>query len=439
MSILAHRRERSVALLEEFLTNRYSAGRLSNDDLVEADLFGVVGDAWFIHPDAGTSLPQLYVGVDERYPATLPRVLLPDAELWHLHIPHVSKDGGLCVLPERATGDSRRVGDVAEEVIRRAVSTITDGVSGENRQDFVAEIESYWAGAASPGAAPVWSLLKPEPPSREIACISCKGFLLVGRTPEECQRWMRNFTKRDAAPVIPGLFVWTERGLYPDEYFESNGELLAFLAGEDPGLAEKLAKLADGQRRSIPVVIAMQTSNGPALLGISLNDFARKPGEKLRGFRAGRLPANLFTRRFEHDPSTRHIVRRVYPEWIHSRGGAKGMTALAEKRFTLIGCGRSAAKSRTCSPKQVCNGLLLSMAKFWIGTISADICSARATSANTSPLRSATICSGNSPIWKSSPKGAHGSHSQTKRRISSRTQTSSFRSLASGPAIPRST
>jgi hypothetical protein len=339
MSILVQRRERSVAVLDRFLARHYGGQRLNNDELIDAELFGAIDDAWSIQPGAPSPVSQLYVGVDGRYPATLPRVLLPNPAQWHLHIPHVGKEGGICAVPEQATGDAGRLTDVADEIIRQAVSTIGDGISGKNRADFVSEIESYWAGVVSEGATPVWSLVKPEPPSREISCVACKGFLLVGNTPAQCQHWMRNYARRDLGTITPGLFVWTQRGLYPDEYFQRNGELLAFLEAEDPGFIAKLAKLADGRRQPIPVVIAMPAQHGSALLGVSLNDQSSKPHEKLRGFRPGHLPPRLFTRRFSRDQSTRHIVRRIYPQWIHSRGGAKGMEALAEKKITLIGCG----------------------------------------------------------------------------------------------------
>jgi sulfur-carrier protein adenylyltransferase/sulfurtransferase len=227
----------------------------------------------------------LLLGVDERYPLTLPRVLLPKPAQWHLRIPHVSREGIVCVLPEQATGDARQIGEVADHMIRRAVTAIEDGISGKNRADFLAEAESYWAGAASNGATPVWSLIKPAPPSREISCVECQGFLVAGNSPEECRRWMRNYARCVPRSITSGVFVWTKRGIFPDDYFKSNGELLAFLAADDPGLLAKLSKLADGKRSRIPIVIAMPTLNGPALLSVSLNDFARKPSTPSGPFR----------------------------------------------------------------------------------------------------------------------------------------------------------
>jgi Prokaryotic E2 family B len=147
MSILIQRRERSLAILDQFLADHYGGQKLNNDELIGAELFGTVGDAWSIQPGVSPVVPQLYVGVDARYPATLPRVLLPNPTQWHLNIPHVGKDGGICVVPEQATGDAGRLTNVAEEIIRQAISTIEDGISGRNRADFVSEIESYWAGA----------------------------------------------------------------------------------------------------------------------------------------------------------------------------------------------------------------------------------------------------------------------------------------------------
>jgi sulfur-carrier protein adenylyltransferase/sulfurtransferase len=337
--MIAQRRERSVAQLDRFLTARYGGDRLNNDDLVEAKLFGSLDHVWKVRPGTNAPIPQLLVGVDGRYPLSLPRVFLPDPAQWHLHIPHVSREGMVCVLPEQATGDARQICEVADHLIRSAVATIEDGISGKNRSDFLAEAESYWAGAASAGATPVWSLVKPAPPSREISCVDCQCFLVAGNSPEECQRWLRNYARCVAGSITSGMFVWTKRGIFPDDYFENNGQLLAFLAAEDAGMLAKLAKLADGRRSRIPVVIGMQTPNGPALLAISLNDSARKPSAKLHGFRPGALPPALFAKRFGHDASTRHIVRRIYPEWIHSRGGAKGKSALAQKKITLIGCG----------------------------------------------------------------------------------------------------
>jgi hypothetical protein len=142
MSLLAQRRERSVAQLDKFLTARYGGEQLNNDDLVEAGLFGNLAHAWKVRPGANAPIPQLLLGVDERYQLTLPRVLLPKPAQWHLRMPHVSREGMVCVLPEQATGDARQIGEVADHMIRRAVTAIEDGISGKNRADFLAEAES---------------------------------------------------------------------------------------------------------------------------------------------------------------------------------------------------------------------------------------------------------------------------------------------------------
>jgi tRNA A37 threonylcarbamoyladenosine dehydratase len=103
-------------------------------------------------------------------------------------------------------------------------------------------------------------------------------------------------------------------------------------------------------------------------------------------------------------------VRRIYPEWIHSRGGAKGMSALAQKKITLIGCGALGSEVANMLAKAGLQQLVLVDGDL-LDWDNIAICSVHVMSAKTKPRLFAIICLDNCRTLKSQRKRARGNNS----------------------------
>lgn len=337
MSVLAVRHQRAIDTLDGFLRSCRGAERLTGDEAIAAGLAGA--DAWRFPAPGLNGIASLLLAADRRYPATPPLIVIPDGDEWEHRIPHVSSHGEVCVMPPHATVDQWRIEDVADHIIDEAVDTIRAGLSGENRKDFIAEIQTYWAKKAD--GLPVWSLLRPEPPSRRVWCVSCKGFILVGETREDCMRWLANSgrPRPHRRSMGFGFLLWTENELYPDQYFARNRDLFEFLAQGHEDDLRAITRLAGRSTKQIPSVINLGTPHGRANLAVSVNDLSAIPGERIRGFRDGRLPCNLFVRRYGRQACTKRTVQRVDPDWVHTRGGGKDIENIRTRSVVIIGCG----------------------------------------------------------------------------------------------------
>lgn len=344
MGFLQQRYDQAVERIDAFLREKYGGERLNG---ARDPTLLKYPAAWKIEIPSG-GLPQMYLAVDRRFPATLPKVVVGHADEFWGTIPHVNKDGSVCTDAPHATGDQCEVGDVADHVIGRAANIIRDGIAGRKKGDFVAEIESYWSQAATPRGVLAWSLVPPLAATMQIAWVLSPQAIIFAAEKEQCQRWLRLYgaSKAYRRDMQVTLAVKLTEPLYPLEFFETNGDALDCIGEADPEARRRLLEVLDDRVDPLPVLLQMDTPNGPAQLAIRLTPAAKKD-RLTKGYRSGKAPPKLLARAHEPRPCTRHIVQRAYPEWIHSRGGAErqgGTPPLASRRVLVIGCGSIGAE-----------------------------------------------------------------------------------------------
>lgn len=339
MSLLRKRYDDAVGRVDAFLRERYAGERLNGAR--DPSLAGYT-DVWKIEPAEG-GLPQMFLGVDKGYPATLPKVVLANgAEFWGV-VPHVNHDGTVCTDPPHVTRDQYHVGDVADAIIRKAAATVREGLGGGNKNDFTAEVESYWAQKITSLTPTIWSLVPPIAATQEIAWVLGPSAIILAPTKEECARWLKMYRapKAYSRPVRTTLCVKLNEPLYPLDFFQTNGEALDFIGAEDEKARDRLWQLLDEQVDPLPVLLHLDTPNGVAQVAVRLIPAGKKQ-RLTRGYRAGKAPSGLTARPHYAKPCSRHNVERGYADWIHSRGGAHrqpGAQPLLTKRVLIIGCG----------------------------------------------------------------------------------------------------
>jgi hypothetical protein len=284
------RRQRLIQEVDELLRTDYGGQRIDNAESRKAALPTEVREVWQIRSGLSEEADRLFVALDNDFPATLPRIHLPYPERWHLRIPHVAKCGAVCIAPEHATANQQNVMGALRDAIARAVKIIEDGMAESNYTDFVDEIETYWAGKVDTRAKIVLSLIEARPPTRQIFCVPCNGFILLGHSVDQCKKWLSRRAGRESDhKCFATMFVWTDKGLLPKDYFETNGDVFAFLASTSPESLAVLARTAGFPDRRPTIIVAMPTKNRPGMLGVSLGAPRDRKDKCHNGFRPGTL------------------------------------------------------------------------------------------------------------------------------------------------------
>lgn len=301
---------------------------------------------WRVLVDFGNNKRQFDILVGAEFPFDPPRFALVDPPAFPTW-PHLETDGCLCLLPGAATSNVDDPISVVKNLLKMAVEWFEASEDGSNADDFRSEFKSYWM--VEPTAPHVWSMLDPAGPSRAIAAIRLKGHFVVADDESRLKSWRRRLGADQQSAeqkALSALLIWLPRPLLPNEYPCSAaevGELIA-TARLDPAFdsadADKLEKL---------VILAAPTENGPCMAAVVLQRTApnlknggsgRSFGGVERGFRPGRVPKEILTKRvLGSSRSLKTSVERVDPSWIHGRDASTELPQLLGAKIVLIGCG----------------------------------------------------------------------------------------------------
>jgi sulfur-carrier protein adenylyltransferase/sulfurtransferase len=304
---------------------------------------------WEVTHDATPDVASLYVSVEPSFPASIPKLFLLDREKWFLTIPHVNRDGSMCIIPEHATLDQFHCGRAVVELVEMAIAIIKNGIAENNRDDFIDEIESYWSQVTVPLNILFAARLERKSQVMRGCFIKARKCYAVHDSDETLASWVKNFSGQypNASELFDVPFAWRDKALFPEEWPQSNKAALEFAAG---GSADALVIHAARSSVSAPILLAFDTRNGPAVLGMSLAGFVKD----VPGFRPHRAPASVLIGRFGKLQCRKHQVIRVDAQSISSRIGSKTAKALVECRVTLVGCGALGADVAVLLAKAGC-------------------------------------------------------------------------------------
>jgi molybdopterin/thiamine biosynthesis adenylyltransferase len=269
------------------------------------------------------------------------RVILVDRPPF-LTWPHVERDGALCILPEIAEVNGADPAAATANVLGRGSRLIEESITGANEEDFRAEFCSYWEWDRSEACVPVRSLLSPAGATRTIRVWRGRAFYLLGDDETAIAKWLGNLS--DAPKSVSteaGFLLWIDRPLLPAEYPRSGRDVIALARRVNPDAAVEIERMAADSPNALVVAIGANSSNGPCFAAVNVAvDGGRRGGSLRNGFRAGRIPESIASKRFfSAGKVIRSPVQRVDPAWVHGRSRDPRFARLREARVVILGCG----------------------------------------------------------------------------------------------------
>src|SRR5690606_5319737 len=162
-----------------------------------------------VHFPAGER--HLHLLVDDLFPRTQPRIGLSQPPPV-LSLPHVDKEGLLCLLPDSVGTNPHEPVHVVQNVLDSAVTLLEDIFEGKHTDDFREEFLSYWAIACDEKGQPVQSLLNVNSPSRIVRVWRGTDRDIVGEDDASISAWIANYSKNAKVDCATkdALFLWLD-------------------------------------------------------------------------------------------------------------------------------------------------------------------------------------------------------------------------------------
>lgn len=312
----------------------------------------VVGWRFPVHSAAGDI--ELDLIVSKEFPWAPPRVAFvgePKLGRW----PHAESDNVFCVA-DRAAFNPLDAKGAAAIVLNDAVELIKSSVAGANRDDFLAEFETYWTHITKTRAPPVFLLMRPGGATRTVRLWRDGVRTIVADDDETLERWIRNarflaagarFTSSAALAVSVALPPM------PDDYPDNGAAIVEYLRREALDALPMLAGLSDPETAAIDIVLmAKSPDNRPVAAAMVLlrpQLQSRGPGRApvdpmTRGFRTV-LPYDVALSRYTGGTFRTATVERADRDWIHGRDADQAARRLAEASIVILGGGSLGAPS----------------------------------------------------------------------------------------------
>jgi hypothetical protein len=279
------------------------------------------------------------------FPWQPPRVALVDRPPF-LTWPHIECDGILCLATNMLDVDPDDPAGVVVYTLDDAAKLVEHLIAGDLDADFQDEFLSYWDYAANADGPHFISLLRPEPPSRQVRVWRGKNLYILAETDNDLKSWLTNRSGK-----MPGDFrteaaayLWVGTPPAPNDYPQTGQALRLLAASASPESSALLSDLVQARPNNIVSALGFTTTNGPVIASIVVPEppaVAHGPRDPLlKGFRPGTVPPSLLLTRYLGGTALiRRSVDRADPDWIHGRGRDSRTRQLRHKTIAIIGCG----------------------------------------------------------------------------------------------------
>lgn len=278
-----------------------------------------------------------------RDPVMIALVDRPPFLVW----PHVEKDGVLCLLPSTTDIDYAAPTEVTANVLGDSCDLIEQLVRRERDDDFRREFLSYWGWGADRWGGDIWSLLRPEGPSRHFYYWRGQGFYLLGETTEQLTKWLVHYSpghKSDTSKYVKGTLLWLPELPVPEAYPKSGLDVMHI--AETLGAAKLLEHHLNADEQPF-VVLGGESGAGPCFAATiateapqDLYPKAQRRSRLTDGFRAHKMPRDVLrVRKFSSAAVARANVERADAAWIHGRDHDPRFKTMRDSTITVLGCG----------------------------------------------------------------------------------------------------
>lgn len=294
---------------------------------------------------SGISIP-LSVVVPAGFPHQLPKVFVDRSKLPR-RIPHVEPNGSLCIARgEGVLLDAGNPSGLVSESLERATRVLSDGLSGANEADFIAEFLGYWNRSIQ---GDVWSLLDSEAAVGSFVLtkvvqdkLSPNISLLAAHSKADAERWLAAVAKRVEAH-LHGFFLPLVTAFVPPDFdapLTVRGVRDVLKLHSSPEAHAEFDKWLASNPLPSTVLFGLPPC-GKAGRMIAAVRIEKPVGELrdlvARGFRPGHVPMARVLRAVANLPVTQLGVTRIDAAYLAQRGGTS--STLGQKTVAVVGCG----------------------------------------------------------------------------------------------------
>ena len=348
-AVLDRFRTESILKLGSYIENLPETRELSPKD-VRAYKNRTFVFGWSVRVSFREEIYEFHILTEPSFPFSAPRIALanpPDFLAW----PHLEKDGVLCILHNNSNVSAHDPVGVFQNMFARAVKLVEDSLSNSNSTDFEMEFDTYWRYQTADRVNPCQSLLSVELGNRSVSYWRGAKLDVVAENGAAIKAWLSHRYQQESESIVnagtdcDAALIWLPKALHPSEYPTRAGDLYKIL--RTAGGMTTVAELVEETSRNIRIILAAPTPNGPVLAGVRIpapdgkDVMDRKTDPLRRGFRPGRVPAQLLAQRYLNSSASlvRFGITRIDHDWIHGRGHDPHQSVLKQKAVVVLGCG----------------------------------------------------------------------------------------------------
>ena len=334
----------------------YGARRLSSKQLSK---FKKYTFGWFLEEIFDDGL-QVKVALlfSQQYPYETPSVYLVKPELKPLDIPHLEKNGKLCVWSAGAIPDTSDLEFIIELLID-TFRLLQQSFNNQLDDDFKNEFLNYWSynSESVQKFISLCSLNNKFP--RQIFVFKSSIGIILADTKDELEKYLENrclipskdnkkARGRALSRIHASLFLHFESPWLPSQYPKNISQLITLIEKEYPDASNDLLVLL-GQtlaNRSVACPAALASFETPRGLCIAALEFSQSIFKQqsftnksiMNGFR-DLVPLQPLRTRMSTVKITGSLLSRNDPSWVLGRDNNAALSELQTCRVAIIGCG----------------------------------------------------------------------------------------------------
>lgn len=292
------------------------------------------------------------------FPYEKPALRIAHPETQPLDLPHLERNGKLCVWPSRFVIDTSDFEAVIEALLGDASNLLRDAISGKLDHHFQDEFLSYWSYHCK-GDQIIKSLCNPHiQQHRQIVGFRYKrDHTVYSDTREELINWLDNQSLLPTGPkkkrqgslarIFPAAIFHCDKPWLPKKFPETGKALMELIQDEGNCSDEEIIQL-------VALSVANRSLASPSVLvtfSVNTNDtcyaavvferglFNRRNGQSaMDGFRSTMPLKTLYTQ-ISPIKTYGNLVDRIDPDWCLGRDKNELIQNILDDKVAIIGCG----------------------------------------------------------------------------------------------------
>ncbi|MBD0405296.1 ThiF family adenylyltransferase [Flammeovirga sp. EKP202] len=266
-------------------------------------------------------LESFYIGFNENFPLVKPIFFIKSFNQYGF-IPHVEPDGFVCFAhDEGLVLDFKNPKGIIEESINLAVSTLDNGISGSNKDDFYNEFDNYLKSNQYIEKS-AYSLVDTHDSIKKIKAFKINNTIFLSESKTKLkQSNLSSIQNKKIDELEPYIYVHLDSPIKPIEFDKKwyRDETIKTIT-------ERLSKNNKAKLNTL-----MHTNKTSKIL---LHFIAPNLSECLIGLDIKKRGLSISSEQIEIDVS---YINRLDSNYFNNRGGA--YNDLKSKKVLLIGCG----------------------------------------------------------------------------------------------------